>query len=127
MGDARHDKQKVAVLRGRRAQMDPALARQLPPRCVRRGKPTKRNRIFDPTFPLIATREDACAPPCRPPHGGAGGAAGLGQVAMGGGEGLARGEAGAAGGVLAGAAGGDAGAAALEVATDDPLMLLSCS
>ena len=46
---------------------------------------------------------------------------------MGGGEGLARGEAGAAGGVLAGAAGGDAGAAALEVATDDPLMLLSCS
>ena len=45
----------------------------------------------------------------RPPHEGAGGAAGLGQVAVGGGEGLARGEAGAAGGVLAGAAGGDAG------------------
>ena len=36
----------------------------------------------------------------RPPHGGAGDAAGLGQVAGGGGEGLARGEAGAAGGVL---------------------------
>ena len=61
----------------------------------------------------------------RPPHGGAGGAAGLGQVAVGGGEGLARGEAGAAGGVLAGAAGGDAGDEAMEVATDDPLMLLS--
>ena len=35
------------------------------------------------------------------------------------------GEAGAAGGVLAGAAGGDAGAEAMEVAMDDPLMLLS--
>ena len=46
-------------------------------------------------------------------------------VAVGGGEGLARGEAGAAGGVLAGAAGGDAGDEAMEVATDDPLMLLS--
>ena len=45
-------------------------------------------------------------------------------MAVGGGEGLARGEAGAAGGVLAGAAGGDAGDEAMEVATDDPLMLL---
>ena len=61
----------------------------------------------------------------RPPHGGAGGAAGLGQVAVGGGEGLARGEAGAAGGVLAGAAGGEAGAEATGVAMDDPLMSLS--
>ena len=61
----------------------------------------------------------------RPPRGGAGGAAGLGQVAVGGGEGLVPGEAGAAGGVLAGAAGGDAGAEAMEVAMDDPLMLLS--
>ena len=43
----------------------------------------------------------------------------LGKVAVGGGE------AGAAGGVLAGAAGGDAGDGAMEVATDDPLMLLS--
>ena len=53
------------------------------------------------------------------------GRARAGTCSRGGGEGLARGEAWAADGVLAGAAGGDAGDEAMEVATDDPLTLLS--